>query len=190
MTGEHKAALATAGFLLTLGACSILSLPRSPDGGAAARELIIPVAGVAASALVDSWGAPRAGGHRHEGVDIMAEAGTPVRATATGTIVKLFTSKRGGITIYQRDVSGRYVFYYAHLSGYSVGLKEGMAVEQGQVIAQVGQTGNATTPHLHFEVQLADAEGRWWRGQAVNPYLALKAGRVEGSDGAATEVGR
>lgn len=190
MTGEHKAALTTAGFLLTLGACSILSLPRAPDESTVARQLIIPVSGVAASALVDSWGAPRAGGHRHEGVDIMAEAGTPVRAAAAGTIVKLFTSKRGGITIYQRDVSGRYVLYYAHLRGYAVGLKEGMEVEQGQVIAEVGQTGNATTPHLHFEVHLADAEGRWWRGQAVNPYLALKAGRVEGSDGASADVGR
>lgn len=190
MTGEHKAALATAGFLLTVGACSILSLPRAPDESIATRELIIPIEGVAASALVDSWGAPRAGGHRHEGVDIMADAGTPVRAAAAGTIVKLFTSKRGGITIYQRDASGRYVFYYAHLSGYAVGLKEGLGVAQGQVIARVGQTGNATTPHLHFEVHIADPEGRWWRGEAVNPYLALKAGRVEGSEGAAADLGR
>jgi murein DD-endopeptidase MepM/ murein hydrolase activator NlpD len=89
-----------------------------------------------------------------------------VRATAAGTIVKLFTSKRGGITIYQRDVSGRYVFYYAHLSGYSVGLKEGMAVEQGQVIAQVGQT---ATPRHHIFTSKCSWPTRRDAGGAARP---------------------
>jgi murein DD-endopeptidase MepM/ murein hydrolase activator NlpD len=194
MTPETKTALATASLLAFMGAASILSLPggapkaavrpseriaapdvRDPVG---TRALIVPIKGVSVAGLVDTWGAPREGGRRHEGVDIMAPAWTPVRAAAAGTIVKLYASSRGGLTVYQRDVSGRLILYYAHLNGYVPGLREGMRVAQGQEIAYVGQTGNATTPHLHFEVQRANASGQWWRGEAVNPYLALREGRV------------
>lgn len=177
MMGEHKAALATAGFLLTLGACSILSLPRGEAVGA--RDLVVPIAGVAITDLVDSYGAARGGGRAHEGVDIMAPHGTPVRAAAAGRVLKLHTSARGGLTLYQADESGRVIFCYAHLSAYADGVKEGQRVEQGDVIAAVGQTGNATVPHLHFEVLRAKAPGQWWGGEAMNPYRALIAGRVD-----------
>lgn len=140
------------------------------------RELIMPIAG---GRLVDTWGAARDGGRRHEGVDIMAPAGTPVRAAMSGTIVKLFSSSRGGVTVYQRDEAGRLILYYAHLLSYAPGLREGLKIKQGQVIALVGQSGNATTPHLHFEVHRANAAGQWWRGEVLNPYLALKTGRVD-----------
>lgn len=144
----------------------------------AAPDLIIPVDGVAADALVDTWGAARSEGRKHEGIDIMSRAGTPVRAAAAGRIAKLFHSKRGGTTIYQFDRAGHLIFYYAHLRAYAAGLQEGESVEQGQLIAYVGATGNATTPHLHFEIQRAGAKGQWWRGVAVNPYVALKAARL------------
>jgi murein DD-endopeptidase MepM/ murein hydrolase activator NlpD len=195
MKSETKTALATASVLVFMGAGSILSLPsdapkaavrstrrvtvqdaREPVGP---RDLIVPVKGVKVASLVDSWGAPRDGGRRHEGIDIMVPAWTPVRAAASGTIVKLYSSSLGGVTVYQRDASGRLILYYAHLNGYVPGLREGMRVKQGQEIAFVGQTGNATVPHLHFEVQRANAPGQWWRGEAVNPYLALRDGRVE-----------
>lgn len=191
MTAEHRIALATAGFLLALGACSVLSVTNRPMAPVAdgERQLIVPIAGIATSDLVDSWGAPRDGGRRHEGVDIMAEEGTPVRAAAAGKILKLHRSERGGITVYQADASGWVVFCYAHLSAYADGLEEGMTVEQGQVIAEVGQTGNATTPHLHFEVLQAQEAGQWWGGEAVNPYQALVAGRVE-HDPARASMGR
>jgi murein DD-endopeptidase MepM/ murein hydrolase activator NlpD len=195
MTPETKTILATASVLVFMGAASILSLPgdapraavRSTDRIAAPdmrepigpREIIVPIKGIRVAGLIDTWGAPRDGGRRHEGIDIMVPAWTPVRAAATGTIVKLFSSSRGGVTLYQTDASGRLILYYAHLNGYLPGMREGMRVKQGQEIAYVGQTGNATTPHLHFEIQRVNAPGQWWRGEPVNPYLALRYGRVE-----------
>jgi peptidoglycan LD-endopeptidase LytH len=197
MTPETKTILATASVLVFMGAASILSLPgdapkaavrpmdrvAAPDMREASgpREIIVPVKGVRLAGLVDTWGAPRDGGRRHEGIDIMVPAWTPVRAAATGIIVKLFSSSRGGVTLYQTDASGRLILYYAHLNGYVPGLREGMRVSQGQEIAYVGQTGNATTPHLHFEIQRVSAPGQWWRGEPVNPYLALRAGRLDES---------
>jgi murein DD-endopeptidase MepM/ murein hydrolase activator NlpD len=180
MTDEHKAALATACLLLTLGACAVTSaVNRPPKGGGEADALIVPIAGVATADLVDSWGAPRGGGRRHEGVDIIADEGTPVRAAASGTILKMHRSDRGGLTVYQSDASGWIIFCYAHLSEYADGLEEGQAVEQGEVIAKVGQSGNATTPHLHFEVLRAQERRQWWGGEAMNPYRALVMGRID-----------
>jgi len=60
-----------------------------------------------------------------------------------------------------------------HLSAYANGLKEGDSVRQGQVIGYVGSTGNATTPHLHFEIRSTEDTQRWWQGEAVNPYPYL-----------------
>ena len=175
--------MATAAVLSLLGAGSLMALPAEKPQAAqsvsVSEELIIPVKGVRASELADTWGSPRSGGRQHHGIDIFAAQGTEVKATAPGKIVKLYLSKRGGITIYQASSDGALVFYYAHLNGYASDLKEGMTVERGQVIGYVGQTGNAPVPHLHFEVQTANAERQWWKGEAMNPYPLLKAGKVE-----------
>lgn len=160
------------------GAVPQATVVSGPAKVPAPRDFIVPIEGVRIGQLVDSWGAAREGGRRHEGIDLMAPTGTPVRAAANGTILKLYSSSRGGVTVYQRDASGRLILYYAHLNSYAPGLREGMRVKQGQKIAFVGRTGNATVPHLHFEVHRANAAGQWWRGKAINPYLALKAGRV------------
>lgn len=141
--------------------------------------LIVPVAGVRADQLVDSWGAPRSGGRSHEGIDIGAPLGTPVRATTAGTIVKLHRSKLGGTTLYQLDASGRLIFLYAHLKAYAAKLKAGDAVVKGQVLGYVGTTGNAKSPHLHFEIHQANREKQWWRGASLNPYAALTSRRME-----------
>ncbi|MCX7360065.1 MAG: M23 family metallopeptidase [Alphaproteobacteria bacterium] len=142
------------------------------------HTLVIPVAGVARNALTDTWGAARSEGRSHEGIDIMAPMGTPVRAAADGRIVKFFDSVRGGTTIYQFDTSERFVYYYAHLSSRAVGLAEGDVVEQGDVIAYVGMSGNAPVPHLHFEIQRLTAERHWWEAESMNPYPLLVAGRA------------
>lgn len=141
-------------------------------------RLIVPVSNVATSALTDTWGASRSEGRTHEGIDIMAPLGTPVRAAADGRIVRFFESERGGITIYQFDTSERFVYYYAHLSSRAPGLAEGDVVEQGDVIAYVGESGNAPVPHLHFEIQRLTPERRWWEAESMNPYPLLVAGRA------------
>lgn len=141
-------------------------------------RLIVPVSNVATSALTDTWGASRSEGRTHEGIDIMAPLGTPVRAAADGRIVRFFESERGGITIYQFDTSERFVYYYAHLSRRAPGLAEGDVVEQGDVIAYVGESGNAPVPHLHFEIQRLTPERRWWEAESMNPYPLLVAGRA------------
>ncbi len=184
MKAEHKVAMATAAVLSMLGAGSLLALPSKPKSEAAhavaaSDEIIIPVSGVSTDKLSDTWGSPRAGGRAHQGIDIFAAQGTPVKATAAGKIAKLYLSKRGGITIYQTSEDGAFVFYYAHLNGYAPNLKVGLPVAQGQVIGYVGQTGNAPVPHLHFEIQAASAGRQWWKGVAMNPYPLLKAGKVE-----------
>ena len=147
---------------------------QAPAGGAGAVRLIIPVQGVGPSQLTDSWRQSRGGGSReHHAIDIMAPLGTPVLAAASGTVEKIFESAAGGHTIYVRTRDGRTMHYYAHLDSYGVG--EGQAVEQGQPVARVGNTGSAAAgaPHLHFEIKTMAAGERWWQGSNVNPYPLL-----------------
>ena len=149
-----------------------VALPDPPRVEADAR-LVIPVSGVRAKDLADSYGASRSGGRSHKGVDIAAPQGTPVVAASAGVIVKRASNALGGITIYQRDADGRTVYYYAHLQRYRAGLKEGDLVRAGDVIGYVGQTGNAGNPHLHFAVYTVTDPNRWWRGRDLNPYPLL-----------------
>jgi murein DD-endopeptidase MepM/ murein hydrolase activator NlpD len=138
-------------------------------------RLIVPVAGVRRQELRDSYGAGRSGGRAHKGIDIMAAERTPVLAAATGVIVKRDSSGLGGISLYQRDLDGATIYFYAHLNGYRAGIKEGDLVRQGEVIAYVGHTGNAqaSAPHLHFGVYTVTDPNRWWRGRDLNPYPLL-----------------
>lgn len=144
-----------------------------PDG------LVVPVRGVAVDSLVDTYTDARSEGRRHDAIDIMAPAGTPVIAAADGQVEKLFTSDRGGLTIYQFEPTGRYAYYYAHLQSYAPGLKEKQQVRQGEVIGYVGSTGNASpdAPHLHFAIFVLGPEKQWWKGTEINPYPVLRAGK-------------
>jgi murein DD-endopeptidase MepM/ murein hydrolase activator NlpD len=150
--------------------------PTIARGAPYTGPLLIPVQGVAASALHDDWAEPRGDGTRvHHAIDIMAPRGTPVLAAADGTIEKLFQSKLGGTTIYERSADGGTVFYYAHLDRYAPTLVEGQAVKAGQEIAAVGSTGDADAgaPHLHFEIHRMAPGGRWWQGAEIDPYPVL-----------------
>ena len=105
---------------------------------------------------------------KHEGVDFAAPVGTHVKATADG-IVAFVGQERGygNIVIldHQRGISTR----YAHLSRFAPGLRKGMRVRQGDVIGNVGQTGWATGPHLHYEFRV--------NGKVRNPLtVALPGG--------------
>ncbi|WP_311270317.1 M23 family metallopeptidase [Sphingobium sp. WCS2017Hpa-17] len=145
---------------------------RSADNG----PLQIPVEGVPASALTDTFTQARAGGaHPHDAIDIMAARGRAVLAAADGRVEKLFWSEDGGRTLYQRSADGRLIYYYAHLDGYAPGLREGQALRRGQRIATVGSTGNAdpAAPHLHFAVNLMRPGEPWHGGRPINPYPLL-----------------
>ncbi|MEP6825369.1 MAG: M23 family metallopeptidase [Ramlibacter sp.] len=159
-------------------------LPAGPPAAAAtgdgadllaARSLLIPVEGVAAQALQDTYVQGR-GERIHEAIDIMAAHGTRVVAVDDGRLVKLFNSVPGGLTAYQFDPQGNLAYYYAHLDRYAEGLKEGMTLRRGDLIGYVGSTGNAAAgaPHLHFAVFRLGPERQWWKGQPLNPYAALR----------------
>ncbi|HJQ25103.1 MAG TPA: peptidoglycan DD-metalloendopeptidase family protein [Blastocatellia bacterium] len=140
-----------------------------------AKGLLIPVAGVGAGQLRDSFYDGRSEGRTHEALDIMAAGGTPVLAAADGKIVRLFHSDRGGITLYELDSSGLYVYYYAHLQRYADGISDGKTLTRGEVIAYVGDTGNAGAGnyHLHFAISKPAAPGKWSGGVPINPYPIL-----------------
>ena len=100
------------------------------------------------------WGAPRDGGRRrHQGIDLLAPAGTPLVAVASGHISRLsnLDRGRGGISLWLRDRRGT-AYYYAHNQHNLVRL--GQRVQAGQLLARVGATGNARggPPHLHFQI--------------------------------------
>ncbi|MES2413582.1 MAG: M23 family metallopeptidase [Pseudomonadota bacterium] len=141
-----------------------------------ARSLTLPVQGVSASQLTDTYTQARAAGAPHEALDIMAARGKSVFAVDDGQVAKLFLSKPGGITIYQFDPYSRYAYYYAHLDRYADGLREGDSVKKGQLIGYVGSTGNASAdaPHLHFAVFRLGPERQWWRGTPLNPFLVWR----------------
>lgn len=137
--------------------------------------LLLPVAGVRAEQLVDTYADARSEGRVHDAIDIMAARGTPVLAASDGTVAKLFASERGGLTIYEFDPTSTWVYYYAHLDRYADGLAEGHALRRGETIGYVGSSGNASAdaPHLHFEVSRLGAEKHWWQATPVNPYPLL-----------------
>jgi len=123
--------------------------------------IVCPMPG---SAYGDSWGAPRSGGRRHEGVDMLAPTGTPIFAVVNGVVTFKQNRLGGNAVSLAGDNGNRY--YYAHLSRY-----EGTSrrVVQGELIGYNGDTGNATgVPHLHFEVHPGG-------GLAVNPTPSVRA---------------
>ena len=139
--------------------------------------MIVPVQGVKPDQLRDTFNEARSEGRKHDAIDIMAAAGTPVLAADDGEIIKLFESKPGGTTIYQHSKRDkRLVFYYAHLQGYADGLAVGKLVRKGEVIGYVGDTGNAGAGkyHLHFSISIVADPKRYWEGKNINPYPLLR----------------
>lgn len=139
--------------------------------------LAIPVVGVRRRELVDTYTQARAGGARaHDAIDIMAPVGRPVIAAAPGRVEKLFFSEGGGgTTVYVRSDDGRWTYYYAHLSAYAPGLREGQHLRRGAPVGYVGATGNANPagPHLHFAIHRMQPGEKWYQGTPINPYPLL-----------------
>ncbi len=133
-----------------------------PQSAGFVDQLICPVRG--ASAYSDTWGAPRSGGRRHQGVDMLAPTGTILQAVVSGQVEHHNLSLGGLSVILRGDNGSRY--FYAHLSAF-----EGQPgyYRQGDVVGYVGDTGNAYgTPHLHFEIRPGG-------GPQVNPTPSVRA---------------
>ena len=141
----------------------------NPAGGAADEVtpgFVCPVAGP--NTYVDSWGAPRSDGHRHQGTDLMGPRNTPLVASADGVILQRTSLLGGIVVVLQADYGAG--FLYAHLESYAAGQSTGSWVAAGTVIGYMGDTGNAAPGgyHLHFEIRPLGANG-----VAVNPYPTL-----------------
>lgn len=114
--------------------------------------LRVPVDGLRVRQIADTWGGPRSGGRRHEGQDLFAPLGTPVRSATDGWIWRIGERTLGGLTVTVVGGGGRR-YYYAHLSAYA-DVREGQRVTPDTILGFVGTTGNAraTPPHLHLGV--------------------------------------
>ena len=120
--------------------------------------------------FTDTYGAPRSGGRVHEGVDIIAKAGHWLYAVKDGTLTKKYLDSQGSLggNGWRLTIADGTYFFYAHMSAFAPGLSVGSAVKAGQIIGQVGMTGDAPIPHLHFEVHPGG-------GASVNPTPYVKA---------------
>ncbi len=128
--------------------------------------LAMPVQDVSKKQVANTWQAPRGNDRLHQGQDIFAPRGTPVRSATDGYIMKIGENSLGGQTVSVMGAGGR-VYYYAHLDSYARGIQEGDFVTTNTIVGYVGTTGNAagTPPHLHF--------GVYTTGGAINPLPLL-----------------
>ncbi|EPD93001.1 hypothetical protein HMPREF1486_04078 [Streptomyces sp. HPH0547] len=124
-----------------------------------------PVAGVGPSTAYRAAGGSWSSGH-HTGVDFPVGTGTTVRAVAEGTVVTAGWGDAYGYQVVLRHRDGKYS-QYGHLSAISV--RAGQPVNTGQRIGRSGSTGNATGPHLHFEVRTGPGYG-----SDINPLTYLR----------------
>lgn len=104
---------------------------------------------------------------RHEGVDLLAPPGTPVRAAAAGRVRSAGRDGPFGLAV-ELDHGGGLTTRYAHLA--KILVRPGAEVEAGRPVGLLGNSGRSTGPHLHYEVRLA--------GRPLDPRLFLEAGRL------------
>lgn len=130
---------------------------KEPD-----KKIAMPVQDASKSQIANTWHAARGTDRLHEGQDIFAAQGTPVRSATEGYIAIIGENTLGGRTVSVIGAGGR-VYYYAHLEAYAPHLAEGDYVTTKTLLGYVGTTGNAagTPPHLHF--------GVYAPGGAINP---------------------
>ena len=141
----------------------MVRLSRMPP----APQVPVPVDGVRARDVADTWGGPRSGGRRHQGSDIFAARGTPVRSATPGVVARIGDFGIGGRHVWVIGPGGER-HYYAHLDRWAPGLHAWQRVDAGDLLGFVGNTGNARTtpPHLHYGIYGADG--------ATNPKPRLR----------------
>jgi murein DD-endopeptidase MepM/ murein hydrolase activator NlpD len=166
--GQSVLALA----LVVWAGCASPAPPQAPAARAPAPPSAPPPDGSALAwpvrgPILSGFGAAR-GRRHHQGVDIKAARGTLVRAAAAGHVIES-RWRRGYGNLVAIDHGDGVQTRYAHLA--EVFVRPGASVARGQAIATVGATGNATTPHLHFEVRRA--------GRLRDPIAWLPGGASE-----------
>lgn len=113
------------------------------------------------------------GSKNHLGVDIANSIGTPVVAAADGVVSYVGSMNGyGNVVMVTHSIEGQlFTTTYAHLSGFNTSV--GASVSKGQQIARLGNSGNSTGPHVHFEIHVGEWNGS--RSNAVNPlnYISL-----------------
>lgn len=139
----------------------------------APRCLPMPVSGVRPLEVADTFGAPRSGGRRHEGVDIFAPRHTPILSTTDGVVVFVGENRLGGHTVQILGPGGQW-HYFAHLEAFGK-VGAGQWISAGFPIGTVGDSGNAkgTPPHLHYGVY-------HFLRKAVDPLPKLQARSRQG----------
>lgn len=132
-----------------------------------ATQLPVPVDGISRRQLTDSWGSPRPGRRHHEGIDIFAKRGTPIRSTTDGIILYVGDNSLGGHVV-EILGPGFERHYYAHLDRFA-DVRAGDAVTAGALLGYVGNTGDAigTPTHLHYGIYSGVRH-------ANNPYVRLR----------------
>jgi len=147
----ERAAVAASQTVSNAGAGQIIG---TPIGG-----FQCPVTG---ASYTDDFGGARG----HPGIDMFVPTGTPAVAVKSGSVRYVPNEGDGGNTAYLSADDGN-VYFYGHFSQFVGGAR---AVSQGEIIGLTGMTGNATAPHLHFEVRLGGVNG-----SRTDPYPTLKA---------------
>ncbi len=150
-----------------VGAPGTTTDPTTTTGPAPPGSMIFPVAGP--HTIGQGFGAARRG-HTHQGQDIMAACGTPEVAVSRAKVKWVSFQKLAGNYVVIRNKKLHQDYMYAHLAARAP-LRKGQIVQPGQQVGVVGQTGDATACHLHFELWL----GKWYRGgHPVNPLPYLQ----------------
>ncbi len=171
-------------------ASAVVVVPVSPAGAeVVVHDIVLPVDAGSLDQVywTDTWGAPRSGGRAHEGVDMMGPKGTPLLAAADGVITWFRHDDVRGNYLELTGDDG-WVYHYSHMNNdtpgtddganpfeyaYAPGMERGVRVSAGQLIAYMGDSGNAENAgsHLHFEIETPD-------GQAINPTPSVDAART------------
>lgn len=166
-------------------------LPPRPAAERHVRPIMFPVlpdATLGRATWTDTYLAPRGGGRRHEGQDLMGRKMLKLLAVTNGTIVEL-RHQAGGNSLYLRGDDG-YYYCYLHINNdrpgtddgynsfgqaFAPGMAIGRRVAKGELLAYLGDSGNAegSGSHLHFEIRLPNA--RWYNAAACNARYALEA---------------
>ena len=156
-------AFAQSGGTPTPGGTAAPSAPTAPAG-----TMVFPVAGP--HSIGQGFGAGRSGGRHHEGQDIMSACGTPAVAVSRAKVKFVSFQSLAGNYVVIRNKKLHQDYMYAHLATGAM-VSKGQVVQPGQQIGVVGETGDATACHLHFELWL----GKWYRGgHPVNPLPYLQ----------------